>query len=174
MLKDVLGYMIAPDGEFISFGKWVPTLDFNTGEKIYQYSAINSLIFNKWNLKYKELGLDAFLDPHQFSKDIFTCFKRWSELGFTFIINYNTVDTFKILGYFPTSTSFFQKMAFLLLSNDILYQENITSEIFLNGIHDANLNIYSIYEHLLEELFLEDRKRERSFKGTAYLENDFN
>lgn len=166
MLNEILGYMIAPDGAFISFGEWTPTVTFDSSyENFHQYSAINSINQNKWNLKYPELGLDEVLNPITFQEDIYVLFEEWSKLGFSFIINDNSIDTFRILGYFPKTSSFFQKITFLHLRNNILYRENIESTILQDGEYHEELNIYSIYGYLLQELFIEDSSRKKEMKN---------
>ncbi|MCI8575264.1 MAG: hypothetical protein HFI09_02210 [Bacilli bacterium] len=158
MLNEILGYIIAPNGDYMSFGKWSPRIGFNSSESYFHETAvILAMIENKWYQKYPELGIsDSELNKRILNLEVYEYFSLWSLKGFISVINSSFEDQPGILGYFPSNSPFLQKMTLLLLKEAILYQKNIPSSVLVNEVLQKDLSIYVIYQQLLDELQKED------------------
>ncbi len=154
MLNEILGYLIAPNGDYMSFGKWSMRIGFDSTDSYYhEMAVIQEMLKNKWYLKYPELGLtERELVSKNLERDIYEYFSNWSLLGFISIVNGNTEDSQEILGYFPSSWNFLQNMTLLLLKDAILYQKEIPSMILVDETLKKDLSIYTIYQRIRDEL----------------------
>lgn len=159
MLNQILGFLIAPDGDFISFGTWTPREDIEKPETGHESAVLLSIRKNQWHLKYPELGLTKEMVENidSFPFSIYACFMKWSTLGFIVILNGNTLDETITYGYFSSQRSFLQDVTLLLLKDKILYQSEILSTTFLNG-EKTEKSLEAIYQEHMDQLFQENNK----------------
>lgn len=159
MLNQILGYIIAPDGNYISFGDLRPG---SLESSFHDIEAMKEILKHKWHLLYPELGLtQEEIKEKELSENIYYYADKWTYSGFTTILNGNNLETKRTLGFFPADPSFMHRMTLLLIQDSVLYEPGIDSIINIGGVVHSEESIDSIYPKLLEPLFLEQRNYKR-------------
>lgn len=159
MLKQILGYIIAPDGNYISFGDLRPE---SLKSSFHDIELMKEILKHKWHLLYPELGLTKEeIADEALSENIYYYADKWTHSGFTTILNGNNSERKLTLGFFPTDPSFMHRMTLLLLKDSVLYESGIDSIINIDGVVHSEESIDSIYPKLLEPLFLEQQSYKR-------------
>ncbi len=168
MFQYILGIIIDPKGNYLSFG----TMDDWELEEGYEYlgfhgrSVLLSILNSGWIYTHPELDLGNVdfedLKRWEISKDIeqeiYQYFQRWWHLGYVIFFNSST-DYCQIMGgYIPKQLTREQMKTLLVLKKDLIYQNNMNSDLYLDLACPPILSIYDLYEkidqHILNRTLL--------------------
>lgn len=166
MLKDVLGIIIDPEGNYLSFGKWLEEYEFD--ENYWMYMHISSLFMaiyqSGWYLSHEDLNLKDFyfqklLKPEtvmMMDEEVSKYLTQLYSLGYTLLLNRSLDKGFKIIiGFLPSFLTQEQENTLLFLKEDILFQTPLDSNIYVYGREEETISIYDLYHDI--------KSRKRSF-----------
>ena len=149
MLEYVLGFMIDPQGYYLSFGKF--SKDIIVDENYWMYIHISSFLMaiyqNHWHLTHPDLQLQHFdfqslLEEDnivQLDADILSVLRKLSSLGYLFLLNRSFDDFHLIIGSLPNQLTPMQQQTLMELKQDILFHPQIDSNLYYPNLEATTL-----------------------------------
>lgn len=162
MLEYVLGIIIDPEGNYLSFGKRDEADHSYSDADINSYgrSSLHSILDSGWLFSHKDLIVEdlSFADLNfsnnidQIDKNIWHYFSLWSSLGYIILLN----GGYLITGFLPGQLTGAQQETMMMLKSDILYSNFSYSDLYVSDELRSFINIQELYRTL------ERQKQKRS------------
>lgn len=159
MFQEILGILIDPQGNFLSFGKYNDEDEYSTNQTVYRYlhgrACMSQIYFYQWHITHPELDLkhydfsDIFLFEPDKSIDyeIYSYFDKWSQIGYISLYHASYYDTSPLLsGFVPKNISVLQ--AFRLLSLKDYFPFTVDSEIYKTNEEGNTITLKELFQEV--------------------------
>lgn len=154
MLNNYLGIVIDPQGNYLTFGQWIE----NPDTKSINYHGRAFLIAlkeNGWLESHSDLNIsyESGIDLISMDSDFYERLTEWNNLGYVFFLNWSSFSLACVSCFTPTFLPMEQLESILFLKPDILWQEEIQTELFLRGEKNNLMTLQQFMQ------FLEEKKK---------------
>ncbi len=163
MFQHILGLIIDPDGNYLSFGK-LDDID-NDKDNAYLYlhgrAFMSQIYFHHWHKTHLDLNLQDFNFQNIFlyesektiDYEIYYYFQRLSQLGYVILINGSKVDESPIIiGYIPKNFTNSQALTLYSLKDYIELDQVSFSEIYKSNAEGEIITLRELFEEIEKQV----------------------
>lgn len=152
MLQYVLGIIIDLEGNYISFGKWTPSISFESQDfEIHSRAFLLALRDSGWLETHSNLNLDSEYYDYLFGseQEIYCYFEELCNAGYSIFLNF-TSDNEMVLGYLPRDFKFkkAQKQTLMALKSDLWWSPSLLSCLTIGNVDEKTISLDSLYDAL--------------------------